>query len=380
MRPFGKCDAAGAQAEGPGLTEHAGKLVPARLSARDVAQVGSAGLRGRPMRVVLSALGIAIGIATMIAVVGISSSSQAKLLQELDKLGTDMLKVTAGTDMATGGQAKLPEKASDMIGQIDGVESVGSTGSLDANIYRSEHIPDTQTSGLAVQAASEGLLDTLGGSLASGTWLNEANGKYPAVVLGSSAASRLGISAPGTQVHISGRYFTVVGLLNPLPLAEEIDASALVGWAAARSLLDFDGHPTTIYQKSSDGKVEHVRELLARTANPEAPHEVQVSKPSDALEAKAASEDAFTNLLLGLGGVALLVGGVGVANTMIISVLERRHEIGLRRSLGATRGQIRLQFVTESLILSGLGGVTGIALGSLATWIYAVTGDTPWVV
>ncbi|WP_411142449.1 ABC transporter permease [Streptomyces sp. x-80] len=361
-------------------TQPAGKLVPARLSARDVAQVGSAGLRGRPMRVILSALGIALGIATMIAVVGISSSSKAQLLQELDKLGTNMLKVTPGSSMTTGGKAKLPQKAPQMISQIDGVEHVGATGSLEANVYRSEHIPGTRTSGLSVQAASEGLLDSLGGQVAAGTWLNAANGLYPAVVLGDHAASRLGVTEPGGQVYLGGRYFTVVGILAPLPLAEEIAASALIGWEAARTLLDFDGHPTTIYEKSADAKVEYVRDLLARTANPQAPTEVNVSKPSDALEAKAASEGAFTNLLLGLGAVALLVGGVGVANTMIISVLERRHEIGLRRSLGATRGQIRLQFVTESLMLSGLGGLAGIVLGSLATWIYTATAGMPWVV
>jgi putative ABC transport system permease protein len=122
-----------------------------------------------------------------------------------------------------------------------------------------------------------------------------------------------------------------------------------------------------------------VRQLLPRTVNPEAPQEVQVSNPSDALAAKAASESAFSGLLLGLGAVALLVGGVGVANTMIISVLERRHEIGLRRSLGGTRGQIRVQFLTESVLLSALGGAVGLLLGLGATWAYALVMDMPWV-
>jgi putative ABC transport system permease protein len=267
-----------------------------------------------------------------------------------------------------------------MVEQIEGVQDVGATAILDTNIYRSEHTPSTQTNGLSVQAASESLLETLHGAMISGTWLNAANSKYPAVVLGDHAASRLGVTAPGQQVYIDGQYFTVVGILGPLPLTEEIRVSALVGWDAAKKFLDFDGHPNAVYERSADGTVENVRDLLARTANPQAPYEVQVSKPSDALEAKATSEGAFSKLLLGLGGVALLVGGVGVANTMIISVLERRHEIGLRRSLGATRGQIRVQFVTESLMLSGLGGIAGVALGSLVTWIYATAGGMPWVV
>ncbi|WP_199549738.1 ABC transporter permease [Streptomyces sp. N35] len=355
-------------------------LHPARLSGRDAWQVGSAGLRGRPMRVFLSALGIAIGIATMIAVVGISESSKADLLRQLDKLGTNMLVITPGQSLLTGQDAKLPKDAPGMVRRIDGVQDVAAIGAMEHNVYRSEHVPEEITGGLTVNAASESLLKALRGGVTKGSWLNKATGKYPSVVLGHVAAERLGITDPGQQVWIGGQYFTVIGILDPMPLAEDLDSSALVGWDAAEDLLSFDGHPTSVYERSDDDKVAAVRDLLGRTVNPQAPTEVKVSNPSDALAAKAASEGAFTTLLLGLGGVALLVGGVGVANTMIISVLERRHEIGLRRSLGATRGQIRLQFVTESLLLSGLGGVAGVLLGSGATWIYATAGGIPWVV
>ncbi|MDT9692307.1 ABC transporter permease [Streptomyces sp. P9(2023)] len=355
-------------------------LKAARLGPRDVLHVGSAGLRSRPVRVVLSALGIAIGIATMIAVVGISASSQAQLMRQLDALGTNMLVAKPGEGMFSGEEVELPKDAVGMVGRIDGVEEVGATGDLDRTVRRSEKIPEGETGGIAVKAATERLLAVLRGGMASGTWLNAANGRYPSVVLGHVAAERLGITEPGRQVWIDDRYFTVVGILEPLPLAPEVERSALVGWEGAQRLLGFDAHPTAVYERSTDASVRTVQRLLAPTIDPENPQNVSVGDPSAALQAKAATEGAFSTLLLGLGGIALLVGGVGVANTMIISVLERRHEIGLRRSLGATRGQIRIQFVTESLMLSGLGGLAGLALGGAATGVYASAGDLPWVV
>ena len=357
------------------------RLVPARLRPRDVLRVGGVGLRTRPLRVFLSALGIAIGIAAMLAVVGISTSSREDLNRQLAALGTNLLTVAPGQSLF-GEEAHLPDDAIDMIGRIGPVESVSATGNLDARVYRNDHIPSGQSSGIGVRAARTDLPATVGATIASGAWLNDATARYPAVVLGSSAADRLGIghAGPDVQVWLGGHWFTVVGVLNPVPLAEELDTSALVGWTTAENLFTFDGYPTTVYTRSSEDAVEDVRNVLAATANPEAPNEVQVSRPSDALAAKQATDATLNGLLLGLGGVALLVGGVGVANTMVISVLERRAEIGLRRSLGATRGQIRLQFLAESLLLSALGGVGGVLLGIGVTATYSSIQNWPTVV
>jgi putative ABC transport system permease protein len=358
------------------------ELRPARLRPSDVVRVGGTGLRTRPLRVVLSALGIAIGIAAMTAVVGISSSSQAQLNNLLDRLGTNLLTVTPGQTLF-GDNASLPKESVSMIGRIGSVTTVSATGTVkDTSVRRTDLISELETGGISVQAAHLTLLETLDVEVHSGTWLNAATAKYPAVVLGSVAAKRLGIShaGPDVQVWLGDRWFTVVGILKPVPLAPEIDTSALVGFPVAQKLLGFDGHPSKVYERSLDDAVGTVRGVLAATANPQNPEEVKVSRPSDAVSARRAADQAFTGLLVGLGAVALLVGGIGVANTMVISVLERRGEIGLRRALGATKGQVRLQFLAESIILSVLGGVAGAMLGAAVTAAYANTRGWPAVV
>ncbi|MFC0040768.1 ABC transporter permease [Actinomadura rayongensis] len=365
-------------------------LVPARLRAGDQARVASTGLRARPLRAALSALGIAIGTTAIVAVLGLSSSSQAGLLAEIDRLGTNLLTVRTGQSF-TQEEAVMPLAAPARVSRLPSVEAVAHTGTVkDAKVYRSPLIPSVSTNGLQVQAASLNLPRVAGAGVAHGRWLNPATATQPAVVLGATAAQRLGFDRvyPGQRVWLGGQWFYVAGILSPATLAPEIDASALVGYPAARRYLGHtslstgsgtaDGPPSTLYVRSATDAVERVQAALARTANPEAPNEMDVSQPSDALTARAAAKGAFNSLFLGLGVVALLVGAVGVANIMIISVLERRSEIGLRRALGATRGQIRAQFLAEAIMLAVLGGVVGVAAGAAATAVYA--GAKGWTV
>ncbi|NUS54060.1 MAG: ABC transporter permease [Streptomycetaceae bacterium] len=353
-----------------------------RLLPADLVRVGTAGLRTRPLRVFLSALGIAIGIAAMVCVVGVAGSSQAGLDRQLAALGTNLLRVAPGHDFQ-GQPSFLPPEAPTMIGRIAPVTGVAATADLPTiHAYATDKVPADQTGNLRVVATDLRLLSTVRTDLAQGAWFNDATAKFPVTVLGAAAAQRLNVLTltARTQVWLGGRWFTVAGVLQPAILAPELDYAALVGWPMARTGLGFDGHPGVVYARTDPDAVRDVQAVLARTANPAAPSEVNVSRPSDALTAKEATDTAFDALLLGLGGIALLVGGVGVANTMVISVLERRSEVGLRRALGATRGHIRLQFLAESLLLSSLGGIGGALLGIAATTAYAVSQGWPTTV
>ncbi|MDX6453566.1 MAG: putative transport system permease protein [Gaiellaceae bacterium] len=349
-------------------------LAPGKLRPSDLARVASVGVRTRRLRAALSALGIAIGVAAIVAVLGLSSSSQAGLLSEIDRLGTNLLTVTNGQSFS-GDTASLPVAAPAMIARIGPVLQVSQTGSTSANVFRSPLIPSVNTNALSVQAASLELLPTVGATVAQGRYLNAATARLPVVVLGAAAAERLGIGRvySGERVWLGGQWFYVAGILTPATLAPEIDTSVLVGFAAAERYLGFDGHPTTVYVRSETSQVSAVQSVLAATANPEAPNEVNVSQPSATLQARAAAQGALNGLFLGLGAVSLLVGAVGVANIMVISVLERRSEIGLRRALGATKGHIRTQFLAEAVLLALLGGTVGVAGGAVATAIYATT-------
>jgi putative ABC transport system permease protein len=340
-----------------------------RLRGRDLVHLGTSGLRARPLRAVLSALGIAIGIAAMVAVVSISASSRQRLNDELASFGTNLL--TARTGESTLGGAPPPPLPADVAGQvrrIDGVEDVSTTATLEGvHVYRSDQIEAGRSSGIEVEAVGDGLLGVVDASIVRGAWFNRATVRYPTVVLGPEAAERLGVIVPGGLVWLGGREVTVIGILGPAALAPELDSAALVGAPFAEHALGFDRHPTMVYERSGDASVEGVRSLLAATIQPGAPSSVEVSRPSEVLAAKNAADDAFTGLLLALGSISLLVGGIGVANTMVISVLERRREIGLRRALGATRRHIWLQFLVEALLLATLGGAAGALLGTVAT-------------
>ncbi|MEA2307401.1 MAG: putative transport system permease protein [Solirubrobacteraceae bacterium] len=341
-----------------------------RLLARDLVRLASIGLRTRRLRAVLSALGIAIGIASMVAVLGISQSSKTNLLDRLDRLGTNLLTVAPGQSFF-GEDATMPSSAPSAIRGMASVQTAAATSPISASVRRTDRIPVEETGGIALLAAEVGLPRAAGATMARGRFLDAALERYPAVVLGAVTAQRLGIDRVGVQVYADGRWLAVVGIMRPVPLVPDLDRAALIGYPAAKALFGTDRHAGTVYVRAQQDAVPTARDLIPASASPEHPEEVDVSRPSDALAARAAAKGAFTALFLGLGAVALLVGGVGIANVMVISVLERRSEVGLRRALGARRRHVAAQFFAEALLLSALGGVAGVALGALVTGGYA---------
>ena len=357
---------------------------PARLRPGDLAGLAVVGLRTRKLRAALSALGIAIGIAALVAVLGLARSSQDQLLAEISHLGTNLLTVTNGQDYL-GQPAELPEAAPGMIGQLPGVTAVQYTGAISGiDAYRSPLIPSIDTNALTVDASSLGLPAAVGTSVAQGSYLNAATAREPVAVLGYGAAQLMGIDRiwPGERIWVGGRWFYLAGILHPVTLVPQIDTSVLIGFPAAQQYLGFDGHPSEAYVRTvnTQAATTAVDGLLGAQANPEDPSSVDVSQPSNTLTAQADAAGAFDTLFLGLGAVALLVGAVGVANIMIISVLERRQEIGLRRALGATKGQIRTQFLAEAILLALAGGAAGDIAGATATAIYAHAKGWPIVI
>jgi putative ABC transport system permease protein len=364
------------------LRPRAQRIDRARLPLAQLFGTALQGLRTRRLRAALSALGIAIGIGAMVAVVGVSSSAQANLIAEIDALGTNLLTVTPGTTF-TGTAEVLPATAVAMIDHMANVTSAAAVYQVSGqNAYRTPLVPSAQTGGIAVAAAGENLPHVLGATIASGHFLNTLSDRYPEAVLGAQAASVLQITHLSTpvMVYLGNTWFTVVGIMNSATLDTGLDSDVFISLPIAERIFRLQPNPSAIYVRANQNDVTQVSNLLAPTADPQNTSGVQVSRPSDALEARAAVKGQFTSLLLGLGAVALLVGAIGIGNIMVISVLERRGEIGLRRALGATRRHITTQFLTESALLAVLGGIAGLILGAGATEAYAQVKHEPFVI
>ena len=341
--------------------EESSDLQSSTFRLGDVFAAGVGSISKRGARSALSAIGVSIGIAALVGVLGLSESSSAQLNDELTRLGTNLLVVTAGTGFGTE-TATLDADASGRISHIGAVSGASSVISLEAKPLRNRWMGSGDTRGLGAVGADAKFLETVSGSMAKGSWPGTAWANAPVGVVGATAAQRLGITdvSAGPVIRVGNRDITIVGILDPLTLAADLDRAVFVDTTTAELIAGAELTPTSIYVRTSEA-----------TVSPLAPENVEVIRPSDALAAKASAENTFTALFVGLGAVALLVGGIGIANVMIISVIERRSEIGLRRALGARQAHIRRQFLAEAVALGLAGGIAGLLLGSIATVAFA---------
>ena len=353
-----------------------------RLRPSDLARTAWLGVASRPQRTVLAALGIALGIASLVALTGAAASNRAQLLAELDAMGADLAVVTpgAGPDREL---VPLPDAAPDTVARQDAVARIGvfETAPEGVAVYRTDLVPETETNGLSLAVARPDVFDAIEATLADGRWFDRATRALPVAVLGAVAAERLGLARAGDRILVGGEWYGVLGVLDSAGLATGIDTAVILGdrWVRAHYTGETVGDVSAIYVRAEPGRIDRVRDVLAAAAAPGSPY-VSVTKLSDLAQARSTADDALTALGLVLGGIALLIGGVGIANTMVVSVMERRGEIGLRRALGARPGQIAAQFVAEAGILSFLGGVTGLALGSAAALVIAAVSEQPVVI
>jgi putative ABC transport system permease protein len=341
------------------------------------------GPRTRLVRAALSALGIAIGVAALVALQGIPASQQAEIRAEMDRQGANLIVVYPGKDGPEfdAPEVPLPLEAPAMVQRIGPVEAVLVRRDLpEVAVYRNNLIPEGQSGSLAAAVADGDLPGALNVNLAEGRWFDAASRTMPTVVLGDGAARRLQVGV-GNRLWIDHRWWAVVGVLEKLELASEMDSTAFLAPDYAETL--YPEQPiSSMYVSSAHGKAGAVRGVLAATVNPARPDGVSVTGLSDYFEAGQMVDRMFRTLSLGLGALALLIGGIGIANTMVVAVMERRGEVGLRRALGARTGQIALQFVLEAAVIGLAGGALGVALGAYATYLYTAVGHMafalPW--
>ena len=339
-----------------------------KLRARDALSLGTLGLRTRKGRTAMAAIGIAIGVASLVALVGIINSGEADAQRDLLDQGIDVLELTPGTSFADEPEL-LPGAAAAIDTHMrDLVDVVASIRRVPATLRKTDFIPEVETGGIRLFSVNEDDLDLLvplRGGVAHGRFHDAATVRVPTVVLGADTAEVLGFDElyANPTVHISGNEFAVIGVLEPFTISQglTLNRAALIGSPVAENLFDADDNPERIWVQTDLDVIEMVRELLPRQANPEAPGEVSVSSLD--LEAREIISENFESLLSLLVVVIIVVGAIGVGNIMLISVLERRGEIGVRRALGAQKKHIAVQFLIESMLLTLLGGLAGIAVG-----------------
>jgi len=360
---------------------------PARLFLVDVMHLAITGPLSRPGRSVLTTLGTILGVGMLVVTLGLTSSAHARINQSFDAL--DATEVQAQSSPDAQGAA---------INDESPLRARALGGVTDAGIIRTEFAPEptVTVSPLPIAAsiaqnaetspdvmgASPGALTVMDIRLGSGTTFTAAEESVHAHValLGVAAAGQLGVQHVPATIYVDGIAFLAQGIVASAAGDNDALIDVVIPEGTAESLDDRGNVSATVtlIVRTRVGYAASVGNSLAATVDPRSPSSVTVTTPPSPIALGAEVSSDVTLLFIVLGGVGLIVGIVGIANTTLVSVLERVSEIGLRRAVGARRGQIALQFVCESLALGTLGGVFGAALGIAAvSAVSAANGWTP---
>jgi len=343
---------------------------------REILGVALAGLGARKVRTALIALGPMLGVASIIAAVGMSQSAKGDLRAKLQKLGTNLIVVEASDTFggASGSQAKLPKEAVQRAYRVPMVEKVAPVVEL-SNIQVSptrESQDYFSTLPVAVRVADTNLPAVLGAKLRAGRWLDDADATTGtrAAVIGSDLAKNFTyLNDEIRTIRLNGVDYAVVGVLDPVDLVPAANSSVYIPHVAAKRDFDADPEPTTMYVRVRNGTTDRAKSMLPVAIALGGDETVTTTVPSSLLQAEAQVDKTLQAVVIAMGALALVVGGVGIANVMSISVIQRSSEIGIRRAIGHTRSIIGSQFLIEAFLVGIAGGAAGALIGSIAVYV-----------
>ncbi|MDG2025963.1 MAG: ABC transporter permease [Acidimicrobiales bacterium] len=336
-------------------------------SVLDLISVALSGLTSRVSRTLLIMLGPIIGVSAIVAAVGLTESAKGDLQADLAELGTNL--ITADAAGSFGAQnPSFPEDVVERVSSLSGVESVTGVRALDGIITSPYDAATTYYTAFPtpVLTADPGFLEVMQIELLSGRWLNDfdyENGARVAVI-GVDIANEFNyLAGDNRTLLLDGLEFGIVGVYDNVRLADAFNTSVLIPPLAADNEFDTGLETNTLYIRADPERVEEVEDNLPIAINLGGSEEVNTSIPSDALEASAKADSTLQVIVASMGILALIVGGVGIANVMSISVIQRSAEIGIRRALGHGRGLIAWQFLLEAVAVGFFGGLAGVGVG-----------------
>ncbi|MAT37817.1 MAG: hypothetical protein CL420_07250 [Acidimicrobiaceae bacterium] len=349
---------------------------------REILNVAISGLTARKVRTLLIMLGPVLGAAGIVAAVGLNESAKGDVRQTLERLGTNLIVASADGSFSAGQAPTLPEDAVERsmnVSTVDRVAGITEIGSL--TVLPSQGGKDFfRTIPIPVLTSDQNLLNVLDAQMLHGRFINgsDESNVFRSAVMGHDLANDYQY-LPGElrTIDVDGETYGVVGVIEKVDLVPKLDTAIIIPKSSAEEDFDVEQKPTTLYVRATEGNVDSTAEALPMAINLGGDEAVTVAVPSDLLEAQGAVDTTLRNILFLMGGLALLVGGVGIANVMSISVIQRSGEIGIRRALGHTKMTIALQFVLEALFVGVLGGIAGVVTGVCV--IYLVSSILGWI-